>query len=282
MCLIAIALDRHPRFPLVIAANRDEFLQRPAVALDWWQPAADAAPLLGGRDLQAGGTWMGLSARGRLAMLTNVRDLSRHRSAAPSRGAIVPGWLATRQSASDFWHTAAAHGHNPFNLIAGDVADGHWWWADDRAAPQRLAPGLYGVSNAAFDAPWPKVQGLKRALAAALDAAPSAAGLEALLFAALADRAAAPDDALPDTGIGPERERWLAPAFIRTPDARYGTRCSTLLIAERHAEGLGACLVERQFDAIGRALAQRRVRLASWPLLGGELPRVEPEPLSAG
>lgn len=300
MCLIGLALEQHPRFALVIAANRDEFLARPAAALDWWQVAPDAEPLLGGRDLHAGGTWMGLNANGRVAMLTNLRDLPRHSSVAPSRGAIVPEWLASQAPAADFWRNLAARGHNPFNLLAGDLGSGQWWWADDLAgAPQALGPGLYGLSNAALDTPWPKVQRLKSAMAAALSAATSPATLtaarspeslcddtspatlEAALFAALADDTAVPDAALPDTGIGLERERWLAPAFIRTPDARYGTRCSTVLIVERHAAGLGARFIERQFAADGAALSQRGVRWARWPLAHGDLPQVQAEPVSA-
>ena len=283
MCLIALALAQHPRFPLVIAANRDEFLDRAAAALDWWQPAPEAAPLLGGRDLHAGGTWMGLSAQGRVAMLTNVRDLPRHQPTAPSRGAIVPAWLAAPSSPADFWRDTAARGHNPFNLLAGDFAQGHWWWADDQARqPQRLEPGLYGLSNATLDTPWPKVQRLKAAVAAALAAAASVVQLEALLFDALADRSVAPDAALPDTGVGLERERWLAPAFIRTPDARYGTRCSTLLIVEREGSARSARMVERQFDADGVAQTQRAARLAGWPLLNGSLPPVQAEIVNAG
>jgi uncharacterized protein with NRDE domain len=282
MCLIALALDQHPRFPLVIAANRDEFLDRPAAALDWWRPASEAAPLLGGRDLHAGGTWMGLSAPGRVAMLTNVRDPARQQATAPSRGAVVPAWLAAPTSTADFWRDTAARGHNPFNLLAGDLVRGQWWSADDRAgAPQRLEAGLYGLSNAALDTPWPKVQRLKAATAAAMAAASSASELEALLFAALAERHTAPDAALPDTGVGLERERWLAPAFIRTPDARYGTRCSTLLIVERQGSALSARMVERQFDAAGSAHAQRGVRLADWPLLSASPPPVQAEPLNA-
>jgi uncharacterized protein with NRDE domain len=282
MCLIALALDRHPRYPLVIASNRDEFLHRPAAALDWWQNAPDTVPLLGGRDLQAGGTWMALSARGRLAMLTNVRDLPRHKPVAPSRGAIVPAWLESREPVADFWRVTAAQGHNPFNLLAADLTAGHWWWADDRAkAPRALDRGLYGLSNAELDTPWPKVDRLKRALAHALTRAASPAALETMLFAALADRLLPHDDALPDTGVGLERERWLAPAFIRTPDARYGTRCSTVLIAERHADGVSARVVERQFDDEGRALSQQGVRLEHWPLSPGVLPRVAAEPISA-
>jgi uncharacterized protein with NRDE domain len=282
MCLIALALGQHPRYPLVIASNRDEFLHRPAAALDWWQAQPDKAPLLGGRDLQAGGTWLALSPSGRLAMLTNVRDLPRHKAVAPSRGAIVPAWLDSREPMADFWRDTAAQDHNPFNLLAADLPAGQWWWADDRArAPRALGPGLYGLSNAALDTPWPKVQRLKRALARALEGSPSPTALETMLFAALADRSRPHDDTLPDTGVGLERERWLAPPFIRTPDARYGTRCSTLLIAEHHGHGIRARVVERQFDDEGRGLAQQGVRFERWPLSPGELPRVAAEPINA-
>ena len=283
MCLIALALDQHPRFPVVIAANRDEFFDRPAAALDWWQPAPDSTPILAGRDLQGGGTWLGLNARGRMAMLTNVRDLPRYRATAPSRGAIVPSWLAGDASAGGFWHATTGQAHNPFNLLAGDLARGAWWWADDRStAPQSLSPGLYGLSNAALDTPWPKVLRLKTAVGEALDAARTTRELERQLLAALADRCGAPDHALPDTGIGLERERWLAPAFIARPDARYGTRCSTLLIAERHAQGMTVRLIERQFAGDGQAIAQRRVRWDTSQSTGDGLPAVVSETLNAG
>lgn len=281
MCLIALALAQHPRYPLVIASNRDEFLDRPAAELDWWSPDADGSRTLGGRDLEAGGTWLALSAEGRLAMLTNVRDLPRHKPQAPSRGALVPAWLASQQAPAAFWQDTVTRGHNPFNLLAADLPSARWWWADDRsAAPQTLEAGVYGLSNAALDTSWPKVDALKAALVGALASQPSAAELESRLFAALADRRRAPDHALPDTGVGLERERWLAPAFIRTPDARYGTRCSTLLIAEQLPTGLSLRVVERQFDAQGQASTQRGVRLAQWPLASGPLPAVLAEPIS--
>lgn len=283
MCLIALALDQHPRFPVVIAANRDEFFDRPAAALDWWQPARDSAPILAGRDLQGGGTWLGLNARGRMAMLTNVRDPPRYRATAPSRGAIVPSWLAGDASAGAFWHATARQAHNPFNLLAGDLARGVWWWADDRStAPQPLSPGLYGLSNAALDTPWPKVLRLKVAMGEALDAARTTRELESLLLVALADRRGAPDHFLPDTGIGLERERWLAPAFIAGPDARYGTRCSTLLIAERHSQGMTVRLIERQFAGDGQAIAQLGVRWEAGQATGDGLPGVVSEPVNAG
>ena len=282
MCLIALALEQHPRIPLVIAANRDEFLHRRAAELDWWQAKEGTAPLLGGRDLQAGGAWLALNARGRVALLTNVRDPSRIKPDAPSRGGVVPAWLNAHGDGAAFWRATAKRKHNPFNLLAGDFMVGAWWWADDRAnAPHALGPGLYGLSNAALDTPWPKVQRLKQAVAAALEAAATPAELEDSLFAALADRGAAPDAALPDTGIGLERERWLAPAFIRSPDARYGTRCSTLLIVDRSQGHTAARLIERQFDAQGKASSQRRATFGAWPL-SGALPPVQTEPLNAG
>ncbi len=282
MCLIALALEQHPRFPLVIAANRDEFLDRPTAALDRWRAPSTNGLLLGGRDLHAGGTWMGLAGNGRLAMVTNVRDLPRQNASAPSRGAIVPAWLATPLPVDAFWHETAAREHNPFNLLAGDLAQGGWWWADDRAAaPQALLPGLYGLSNASLDTPWPKVGRLKHALAEALAHALSTGALETALFAALADRRPVPDADLPDTGVGLDRERWLAPAFIRTPEARYGTRCSTLLITERRGPVLRTRMVERQFAADGRAAGQRGASWTHGPGTGGELPAVVDEPLNA-
>jgi len=282
MCLIALALEQHARFPLVIAANRDEFLDRPTATLDRWRAATTNGLLLGGRDLQAGGTWMGVGGNGRLAMVTNVRDLPRHTAAAPSRGELVPAWVATPLAIDAFWHATAARAHNPFNLLAGDIEHGTWWWADDRAAVSTaLGPGLYGLSNAALDTPWPKVRCLKRAMSEALDAEPSSAAIEAALFTALADRTPVPDADLPDTGVGLERERWLAPAFIRTPDARYGTRCSTLLIAERRGPVLQMRMVERQFAADGSAASQRGAYWMRDPGAGGELPAVVDEPLNA-
>lgn len=281
MCLIALAWAQHPRYPLVIAANRDEFLRRPSAGLDWWSPSPAAVPVLGGRDLQAGGTWMGLSGNGRLALVTNVRDPLRQNPGAPSRGTIVSAWLTTLQSADEFWAGIAAARHNPFNLLAADWARDECWYAGDAStAPRKLGAGLYGLSNAALDTPWPKVQRLKHALSRALTESASTSTLETMLFAALADRTTVPDVALPNTGIGIERERWLAPAFIRAPDADYGTRCSTLLIAERDAQGLSLQMIERQFDAAGRACSERRVRLMRWPHTAHEPYAVEARTLS--
>lgn len=280
MCLMALAWQQHPRYPLVVAANRDEVMQRATAALDWWRPAPDAAPVLGGRDLQAGGTWMALSTQGRLAMVTNVRNPAQQGRTAPSRGAIVPAWLGTTQSAPPFWSEVLAAGHHLVNLLAIDWAGDACWYANAQTpSPRRLAAGLYGLSNAALDTPWPKVRRLKSALGQALTpplTSPSSRlALETALFAALADRSPVADDELPDTGVGIERERRLAPAFIHAPEADYGTRCSTLLIVERGESGLSVHMTERQFDAQGQAHQQRRASLARWPLASPETGTIE-------
>jgi uncharacterized protein with NRDE domain len=267
LCLIGLALDAHPRFALVIAANRDEYFGRPAAGLDWWQPGPDAPWLLAGRDLSAGGTWMGLSSQGRLAMLTNVRDPARHRADAPSRGALVPAWLDSAAPAEALWPALSGRQCNPYNLIGADLRQGHWWWADDRAPrPRALAPGVHGLSNASLGTPWPKVRRLERAINGALANTDAAPALVERLFDALADRGQAEDSDLPDTGIGLARERFLSPVFIASPDGRYGTRCSTVLIGERRGAGWRLSLAERSFDALGRAVEERTVQLDGWPL----------------
>lgn len=277
MCLIGVALDAHPRFALVIAANRDESFARPAARLDWWRSGVGTPWLLAGRDLAAGGTWMGLSASGRLAMLTNVRDPARQRADAPSRGALVPAWLDSAAPADALWPALAQRGCNPFNLVAADLAQGSWWWAGDGAArPRDLGRGVRGLSNAAFGTPWPKVQRLERAITTALSKADHESALATLLFDALADRSRPADHELPDTGVGLARERMLAPAFITSPDGRYGTRCSTVLIGERRGAGWRLLIAERSFDAQARAVEERSVRLDGWPAQAQTRVRVTP------
>lgn len=264
MCLVALAIDEQRRFPLVIAANRDEFFARPAARLAWWNPASGAAPILAGRDLDGGGTWLGLSAEGRLALLTNVRDPRRHDAAAPSRGRIVPDWLASRERVDRFWMRTALGGYNGFNLVAADFASGECFWATNTGAhPQRLERGVYGLSNAGLDTPWPKVESLKSRLREAIGTAASVDELADRLFEALADRSVPHDAALPDTGVGIDRERLLASAFIRSPD--YGTRCSTLVITERVNRHNVTHVLERSFTANGGMALLRHATLNHWP-----------------
>lgn len=266
MCLVAIALDQSRRFPLVIAANRDEFFDRPASRLGWWEPTAGAPAVLSGRDLKAGGTWMGLTAEGRLGLITNVRDPRRTDPDAPSRGGVVPLWLSGRLTTDRFWTQTALSGHNGFNLIAADFRAGECFYASNLGElPHRLERGIFGLSNARLDTPWPKVQQLKFRLQTALNKHAGVDGLAEELFDALGDRAGAPDDELPHTGIGLELERELSPAFIRTADGRYGTRCSTLVITERVNKRLVTHVLERTFTATGQGALLRRALLRGWP-----------------
>lgn len=266
MCLLTLALDESRRFPLVVAANRDEFFARPAARLAWWAPEPGATPILGGRDLDAGGTWLGLTAEGRLALLTNVRDPSRNDAAAPSRGRIVPEWLAARERVDQFWMRTALAGYNGFNLIAADFAQGECYWASNNGAhPQRLERGIYGLSNAGLDTPWPKVLALKSRTREAIAESASVDELAARLFEALADRSLPQDAALPDTGVGLDKERLLAPAFIRSADQAYGTRCSTLIVTERVNRHNVTHVLERSFSPHGGMALLRRATLNHWP-----------------
>lgn len=263
MCLVALALQRSSRFPLIIAANRDEFYARPAAALDWWRPAPTALPLLGGRDLQAGGTWLGLTRAGRLALLTNVRHPARRHDAAPSRGAIVALWLRGDTGREAFIERIADAGYDGFNLIAADFARDEVFFVSNRGEAELLGPGLYGLSNAALDTPWPKVLALKARVEQALREAKAVEALRDRLFDALADRSLAPDDRLPDTGVPREWERLLSAAFIDAPEHGYGTRCSSLVIAERTSRGATTHVFERGFD--GAPAADRHFALEDWP-----------------
>lgn len=270
MCLAAIALDVSLRFPLVVAANRDEFFERPADPLDWWTPEGHSQPILGGRDRQAGGTWMGLSRSGRLAIVTNVRQPGPAVTDGPSRGGIVPAWLGTTQPADRFWTQVALSGHAPFNLVAADFQRRECFWASNVvASARRLDHGVTVVSNAAsLEAPWPKVQRLRGGMAQLLKACGTDTVVDDLagrLFTLLADRTQAADEELPDTGLPRERERWLSSAFIASPDGRYGTRCSTVVVTERTGRQWTTHVWERSFGADGEPSLLRRATVTDWP-----------------
>jgi len=251
MCLAALAIAQSDRFPFVLASNRDEFFHREAAPLGWW--TAGGVELLGGRDLSAGGTWLALSRAGVLALVTNVREPGRVLPGAPSRGELVPHWLAGGgQSLLD---DMAAVPRNGFNFLTVELHGLQGTWFSNRPQPQRrtLGAGLHGVSNAALDTPWPKLLALKRQLVAALAAPADLATLQASLFEALSRREPAPDAELPATGVPLDRERQLSPPFIRIEGEAgvYGTRCSTLVIVEATAQGRRVHMVERRFADSG-------------------------------
>jgi uncharacterized protein with NRDE domain len=265
VCLAVLALNCHPRWPLVIAANRDEYHDRATAALHWWD---DSEPrVLAGKDLAAGGTWMGANAAGRLALLTNVRDPSRQRANAPSRGALVSHWLRSASDAEEAARHAAAMGCNPFNLLLADQGGQRWWYANEHTQLERLADGVHGLSNARLNTAWPKVQRLKATVANTVDAATELENLVESLFNALADRTPAPDEQLPSTGVGLPIERYLSSAFIagQSLGRAYGTRSSTVLLVQNEALGATLCVQERNFDAWGHLTTHAAHRVPDWP-----------------
>ena len=226
MCLILVAWRVHPDYPLVVAANRDEFFARPAVEAAWWK---DAKNVFAGRDLEAGGTWLGLGRDGRFAGLTNFRDPPRNRNDAPSRGALVADFLTGNESTAAALARLQAQGprYNAFNLFVSD-GDSLGIYESASGSARILEPGIYALSNHLLDTPWPKVTAGKSRLARALRALPDDTPLRELLR----DDRPAPDAALPRTGVSLAWERMLSSAFIRAPG--YGTRCSTVITRDRH------------------------------------------------
>ncbi|MGE0384603.1 MAG: NRDE family protein [Gammaproteobacteria bacterium] len=250
MCLILLAYRAHPRFRLVIAANRDEYHARAAHPAAFWD---DAPAVLAGRDAVAGGTWLGVTRGGRFAGVTNVRSAAPPRSEAASRGHLVSDFLRGSVAAGEYLRVLAADGqrYNGFNLLADD-GRALWYYSNrDERPPHELAPGIYGLSNGTLDEDWPKVRVGKAGLAAALHAGRDP-DHEALL-ALLANRDIAPDHLLPDTGIDPVRERVLSSAFIL--GGEYGTRCSTAITIDHRGR---TDFVERRFDSTGLATGTTR------------------------
>jgi uncharacterized protein with NRDE domain len=225
MCLILFAVRAHPDYPLVIAANRDENYRRPTAAAAYWQ---DHPQVLAGRDLEALGTWLGVTRAGRFAALTNFRDAFERKTEAPSRGRLVSDFLTSAIDPQAYLDQIApsAGRYNGFNLLVGDAAGVHSF-SSRGSSSQRLLPGVYGLSNHLLDTPWPKVAAGKKRLAGILQDGVSAEPL----FELLDDRREAPDDLLPDTGVGLARERVLSPALIAAPE--YGTRASTVVLFHR-------------------------------------------------
>ena len=242
MCLAVVALGAHPRYALVVAANRDEFHARAATPAAWGY-ASPFVDIVAGRDLVAGGTWFGVHRAGRWALVTNVREGGNHDPAARSRGELVPLVLGASRLDDAFAAIGTtARRYNGFNLLAGD-AHGAWWMSNRAAGVRRLPPGLHGLSNALIDTPWPKLVRTRDRMAAW-----AATGDHDItpLFAALADATPAPDHLLPSTGVPRERERMLSSSFIVSDT--YGTRCSTVFTIGHDGR---ARLHERSFDSTG-------------------------------
>lgn len=289
MCLIAFAIGARPELPLVIASNRDEQWARPTQPLQAWAlPSGKQA--YSGRDLRAGGTWLGLAQDGRVALLTNVRD-GQPEAALRSRGELVTQWLDASSDWEDWLPRFDPLHYGGFNLVLGDLVRGRWAWVSNRAPGpletaedacrqdmppgwhgRSLAPGLYGLSNAALDTPWPKTVALKQALRRHLEegADPDAAGE---LLNALLHRVPAAQAELPFTGVAAEVEKLLSSPFVHAPQMRYGTRSS--LVVHCHADGrLDAREWTHQTQAMTEGQDSVDDRARFWPISGSRCTRL--------
>jgi uncharacterized protein with NRDE domain len=242
MCLVVFASHARPDLPLAVAANRDEFLRRPTARAAFWE---DAPEILAGRDLEAGGTWLGVTRTGRVAFLTNHRDPPAHRDGATSRGALVAEFLKGEESAEDFLRRKEGEAalYNGFHLVVGDPF-GLWYFTNTgtSGSPRLLSPGIHGLSNGPLDDPWPKTRRSVERFGKALEGR----GLPTPepFLDLLADRSRAPDSELPSTGVPLEWERLLSAVFIEGQS--YGTRSSTVLLV---SEDRRVRFVERTFEA---------------------------------
>jgi uncharacterized protein with NRDE domain len=238
LCLILFAHRVHPDYPLILAGNRDEFYDRPTATAAFW---GDVPEILAGRDLVGGGTWLGITRTGRLATVANYRHPAEFHRSGLSRGMLTVDFLRSEVPPRVYLETIARRGerYKGFNLLVGNGAE-FAYYSNREQVIHPLSPGIYGLSNALLDTPWPKVVQGKAALAELLAAGPPKP--ESLL-AILADTSRPPDDRLPDTGVGIERERLLSSRFIVSPT--YGTRASTAVLVDRTGE---VTFVERTFD----------------------------------
>jgi uncharacterized protein with NRDE domain len=244
MCLILFAWQMHADYPLVLAANRDEFYRRPTLPLAPWQ---DAQEIIGGRDLTAGGGWLACNTNGRFAAITNVRQGLQPQAGAKSRGQLITNYLKNNEQPIEFIENIEPESYDGFNLLVGNRQELYYYSNRNNVQPERLQSGIYGLSNHRLDTPWPKVVRAKKAFAAALDTLPAPEPF----FQLLADRTLAPDQDLPQTGIPLAVEQMLSAIFIASPD--YGTRASTLLLAHRDGH---FSMMERSFGANGEVLGE--------------------------
>jgi len=225
MCLINFAFQQHETYPFILVGNRDEFYARPTQALHWWNN--DGEPILAGKDLQEGGTWMGINKAGQFAALTNYRDLKNINPTAPSRGLLVKNWLGGDLSLADMHQLLKAQGkmYNGFNIIYGDVYQ-LYYYSNVNETLRQLYPGIYGLSNGLLDTPWPKVENSKAAFRKSL----SQKFNSDTIIDILSNATTAPDDQLPATGVPAEWEKKLSAMFITSEN--YGTRLTTFVLVD--------------------------------------------------
>jgi len=254
MCLLVLAWNSHPRYRLIVAANRDEFHDRPTAPLGWWP---DDSRILAGRDLRGSGTWLGAARSGRFGVVTNFRELERPAADAPSRGDLVTRFLSGAASPQEYFDDLhnRAPAYAGFNLLLGGPRSLYYDSNRDGLEARPLGRGIYGLSNHWLDSPWPKLLRTRTRLSELI--ATDAVEPEAL-FALLADRLPADVDETPSTGLPPEWERALSAPFV-VHDS-YGTRCSSVLLVERDGR---TTMCERRFDEGGNTTGATRLEFAS-------------------
>ena len=240
MCLIVFAYKYHPHYPLILAANRDEFYERPTSKSNFWEDHPD---LLGGRDVKYGGTWMGITRSGRFAAVTNFREGTGIREHPLSRGLMVKDFLTNRDSPKTFLEgiIPRAEEYNGFNLLLGDPTS-LIYYSNRSRKMKALKPGIYGLSNHLIDTPWPKLVRTRQALTEIIKGSDpiNTERLSSILY----DQTPAADDELPDTGLELEWERVLSSPFIVSPT--YGTRASTVLLLDTDGQ---VTFTERSFTS---------------------------------
>jgi len=227
MCLILFFYDTHPDYRLILAANRDEFYDRPTSPLAFWE---DAPAVVAGRDLRGNGTWLGITKNGRIAAITNFREPALFNPNAPSRGLLLSDYLTGTKTPKTYLKHIKTIGHryNGFNLLLGD-SNGLYYYSNKTEIIKELKRGLYGLSNHLLDTPWPKVEKGKAFFKNVLSKEKRINTED--IFSILADMTVPPDDLLPDTGIGLKWEQILSPLFI-TSDT-YGTRMSSVVLIDK-------------------------------------------------
>jgi len=251
MCLVVLAIGQSAEYPLILAGNRDEFHARPTQKANWWPDEPD---IVGGRDLQAGGTWLALRRNGRFATVTNYRDAEPVSSKFRSRGHLVTEFLLSDRSPLDYLESIDGPLYAGFNLIVGDT--GQVAYLSNRDAGARQLPaGLYGLSNALLDGPWNKVERSKRALGTLLD---SNAVNETTLLRLLDDRALGPVEEVESDRLGFAKAHAITAPFIVMPD--YGTRCSTVVTMDSSGAWR---MIERRFDPEGVSSGESRFTFVS-------------------
>lgn len=239
MCIVFLAHGIDDETDLTILANRDEFRERPAAAMQRW---SDPPSILAGRDLLSGGTWMGFGADHSLALVTNYRDMRFKDFVGPSRGELVTRFFENQADSDAFSLLLEQYGRDyaGFNIIYGRPGD-LYFFSNVEQVVRPIGKGIFGLSNAVFDTPWPKVERGKELLRGLVES--SAIVATEQLFSILADQHRPAEEDLPDTGVGLEWERFLSPIFINGDD--YGSRCSTLAIWRK---GLLQTVQERTFS----------------------------------